>query len=75
MNKNDKIREKNRVESKHKVGICMSLGMCFGMLVGVVFDNISNGLILGMLFGLVMDTVIQKKEKQQKKDKINNQED
>ena len=37
----------------------MSLGMCFGMLVGVVIDNISNGLILGMLFGLVIDTIIQ----------------
>ena len=59
MNKNDKSREKKSVEPKHKVGGCMSLGMCFGMLLGVVFDNISNGFIFGMLFGLVIDGVIQ----------------
>lgn len=72
MNKNNKIREKKRTESKHKVEGCMSLGMCFGMLAGVIFGNISIGLIMGMLLGLVIDTVIQAS---QKKDKINNQED
>ncbi len=44
MNKNNKIREKKGAESKHKVGVCMSLGMCFGILAGVVFGNISIGL-------------------------------
>ncbi|MFW5672860.1 MAG: hypothetical protein ACOCM8_11365, partial [Acetivibrio ethanolgignens] len=38
------IREKKGAESKHKVGVCMSLGMCFGILAGVVFGNISIGL-------------------------------
>lgn len=69
MNKNNKIREKKRAASKHKVGVCMSLGMCFGMLAGVVADNISIGLIMGMLLGLVIDTVIQVSQKKEKRGK------
>ncbi len=77
MNKNNKIREKKRIESKHKFGVCMSLGMCFGMLAGVVFHNIPNGFIFGMLIGLVIDAVMQgiKKRKTDEKDNINSRED
>lgn len=63
MSKNNTMKEKKRVESKHKAGVFMCLGMCFGMFAGAVFDHASNGFMMGMLLGLVIDAVIQELQK------------
>lgn len=46
-------------------GLYTSLGVCFGMLIGKINDNLALGLCLGLIVGAVIDGVnyINKKKK------------
>ncbi len=37
-----------------KIGVCMPLGMSFGLTLGVAWGNISIGMALGTAFGLLV---------------------
>lgn len=39
----------------------ISLGMCFGVALGILFDQLSLGISLGMLFGLAIGMAKKKK--------------
>lgn len=50
-------------KSEEKLAVCMSLGMCFGTLIGVLTKNIGlwlpMGLCFGMLFGIIVGSLFK----------------
>ena len=36
------------------IGISVALGLCFGVVIGMLLGNVTMGLALGPLFGLVL---------------------
>jgi len=36
------------------VGLSVALGLCFGVVIGMLLDNVTMGLAMGPLFGLVL---------------------
>lgn len=54
--------EQEQQEANH-IASGMSLGMCVGAGLGIVFDHLSMGIALGTLFGMVMGRWIDENQK------------
>ena len=56
MNQNNKKEPNNQFR-----GLGISIGLCIGVVYGIIFDNLSLGISLGLCFGVVFGTFINKK--------------
>ncbi len=46
-----------------KIGVCLPLGMMFGLSLGVVWGNLPIGLSLGFTFGIFVGAVLDSRAK------------
>ena len=50
------------------IGVCIPLGMIFGVSLGVAWGNIAIGAALGMLFGIVVGAWLDARAKKRDRD-------
>jgi len=50
-------------KNKNSVGIYSTLGAGIGLLVGLMFDNLSLSLIFGFAIGVIIDSIVYSNKK------------
>lgn len=45
-----------------KPGFSLALGLVFGVVLGIAFDNLANGIALGVLFGVVGEGWVKRQD-------------
>lgn len=64
-----KRNDKNEQSAKKYLSSGISLGLCFGVAYGIIFDNLAIGIGIGLCFGTAFGTITQNKNDDHQKDK------
>lgn len=50
------------MSKKYSAGIGLALGLCFGVVLGMLLDNLGLGIALGLLAGITFDILGTRKK-------------
>jgi len=52
---------KNNNKDENNIGITLPLGLCFGLVYGMLMNNLALGISLGLCFGIVVGASTKRK--------------